>query len=44
MCKVLQISRSTYYYEAKQKPDENNLVTNIINIFKSITMEPERLR
>ena len=35
MCKVLQISRSTYYYEAKQKPDESNLVTNIIDIFKS---------
>ena len=35
MCKVLQISRSTYYYESKQKPDESNLVTNIIDIFKS---------
>ncbi len=35
MCKVLQISRSTYYYESKQKPDENNLVKNIIDIFRS---------
>lgn len=26
MCKVLQISSSTYYYEAKQKPDESELV------------------
>ncbi len=35
MCKVLQISRSTYYYESKQKTDKSNLVTNIIDIFKS---------
>ncbi len=35
MCKVLQISRSTYYYEAKQKPDESELVTNIVDVFKS---------
>ena len=35
MCKVLQISRSTYYYEAKQKPDESELVSNIVDIFKS---------
>jgi len=35
MCKVLKISRSTYYYEVKQKPDESILETNIINIFKA---------
>ena len=28
MCKVLQISRSTYYYIAKQKPDESILENN----------------
>jgi len=35
LCKVLQISRSTYYYEAKQKPDESALVAAIIDIFKA---------
>jgi len=35
MCQVLQLSRSTYYYEAKQKKDESVLVTKIIDIFKS---------
>ena len=33
MCKVLQISRSTYYYEAKQKTDETKLTAAIIDIF-----------
>jgi transposase InsO family protein len=35
MCKVLQISRITYYYEVKQKPDESLLTKHIIDIFKS---------
>ncbi len=35
MCKVLQIPRSTYYYEAKPKPNENTLIAEIIDIFKS---------
>ena len=35
MCKVLKISRSTYYYEVKEKADESELVTAIIEIFKS---------
>ena len=35
MCKVLQISRSIYYYEAKQKPDETGLVTEIRKIFRA---------
>ncbi len=35
MCKVLQVSRSTYYYEAKQKTDESELTAAIIDIFKS---------
>ena len=35
MCKVLKISRSTYYYEAKQKTDESELTASIIDIFKA---------
>ncbi len=35
MCKVLQLSRSTYYYEAKVKLDECNLVSKIVDIFKA---------
>ena len=35
MCKVLQVSRSTYYYEAKQKADESELTAAIIDIFKT---------
>lgn len=35
MCKVLQVSRSTYYYEAKQKTDESELTVAIMDIFKS---------
>lgn len=35
MCKVLQIFRSTYYYEAKQKTDESELTAAVIDIFKA---------
>lgn len=35
LCKVLQIPKSTYYYEAKQKSDESPLVNEIVDIFKS---------
>lgn len=35
LCKVLQVPRSTYYYEAKQKKDESPLVAEIIDIFKA---------
>ena len=35
MCKVLKISRSTYYYEAKQKAEESELTAAIIDIFKA---------
>lgn len=35
MCKVLKISRSTYYYEAKQRIDESELTASIIDIFKA---------
>lgn len=35
MCEVLQISRSTYYYKAKQKQDESELTASIIAIFKA---------
>lgn len=34
MCRVLNLPRSTYYYEAKQKTDESELVMLIKNIFK----------
>ncbi len=34
MCKVLQISRSAYYYEARQKSDESKLVSGIKRIFQ----------
>lgn len=34
MCKVLNIPRSTYYYEAKQKPAEDNLAAEIREIFR----------
>lgn len=35
MCKVLQIPRSTYYYEAKIKPSEDELSSKIVKIFHS---------
>lgn len=35
MCEVLQIPRSTYYYEAKEKPDESELVAAIVDIFRA---------
>ena len=35
MCKVLQIPRSNYYYEAKAKPDESTFTAEIIDIFKA---------
>lgn len=35
MCRVLQVNRSTYYYEARQKQDESALVSDITDIFKA---------
>lgn len=36
MCKVLQIPRSTYYYEAKIRDNQDEILTNLIKvIFKS---------
>ena len=35
MCRVLQVNRSTYYYEAKQRSDETGLSTEITEIFKT---------
>ena len=35
MCRILQVNRSTYYYEAKQRPDETGLSTEITEIFKT---------
>lgn len=34
MCRVLKLPRSTYYYEAKQKQDESEVVLLIKTIFK----------
>ena len=34
MCRVLQVNRSTYYYEAKQLPDESGLASGIKEIFR----------
>ena len=34
MCRVLQVNRSTYY-EAKQKPDESGLASEITEIFRA---------
>lgn len=33
MCRVLQLPRSTYYYEAKEREPEEKLVSAIIDIF-----------
>lgn len=35
LCKVLQVPRSTYYYEAKEKSNDNELTENIVEIFKA---------
>lgn len=35
MCRVLQVNRSSYYYEAKQKPNEAELSSEITEIFKA---------
>lgn len=35
MCRVLQVNRSTYYYEACKKKDESELVSDITEIFKN---------
>ena len=34
MCRVLQVSRSTYYYEAATKKDESELTADIQEIFR----------
>ena len=34
MCSVLQISRSAYYYESKEKADETKLAAEIKRIFR----------
>jgi putative transposase len=33
MCKVLQIHRSTYYYEAKERKNEDDVTSDIVEIF-----------
>ena len=34
MCQVLNVSRSTYYYESKAKKNESQLVTDIVEVFR----------
>lgn len=35
LCKVLQVPRSTYYYESNAKSNDDALIEEIFNIFKS---------
>ena len=35
MCRVLQVNRSTYYYEATAVPDESELISDITEIFEN---------
>ena len=35
MCKVLQIPRSTYYYEAKERVTEDDVTSDVIDIFQA---------
>jgi transposase InsO family protein len=35
MCRVLQINRSTYYYDAKEKTDDSELTSEITDIFET---------
>ena len=35
MCRVLQVNRSSYYYEAKQKPDESGPASETTQIFRA---------
>src|SRR5213080_1379506 len=35
MCKVLQLPRSTYYYEAKERAAVDDITSNVIDIFQA---------
>src|SRR3954468_12050786 len=35
MCKVLQIPRSTYYYEVKERATEDNMTSDVIDVFQA---------
>ena len=35
MCKVLQVPRSTYYYESKAKESTDEITSKVIDIFKA---------
>jgi putative transposase len=35
MCKVLQLQRSTYYYEAKERAKEDDITSDVIEIFQA---------
>lgn len=35
MCKVLQLPRATYYYEVKERVSEDDIISDIIEIFQT---------
>jgi putative transposase len=35
MCKVLQLPRSTYYYEAKERASVDDMTSEVIDIFQA---------
>jgi hypothetical protein len=35
MCKVLQLPRATYYYEVKERVSEDDITSDIIEIFQA---------
>lgn len=35
MCKALQLQRSTYYYEAKERVKKDDITSEVIEIFKA---------
>lgn len=35
MCRVLQVNKSTYYYEAREKKEESDLASDITEIFRN---------
>lgn len=35
MCKVLQITRSTYYYESKARESKDEITPKVLEIFKA---------
>ena len=44
MCRVLQVNRSTYYYDAATKKDESELTADIQEIFRKSGKQVSRRR